>query len=110
MSPVDGVAVGLGNRRPEPSPPVRLPGPSEAAHSATIVPSRHSSSEGGTRMRRGLYGVAAVLAATVIAALAASTHAQADHGDGKGASTTTPIKHLVVIFQENVSFDHYFAT
>lgn len=25
-------------------------------------------------------------------------------------STTTPIKHLVVIFQENVSFDHYFAT
>jgi len=26
------------------------------------------------------------------------------------ASTTTPIKHVVVIFQENVSFDHYFAT
>ena len=24
--------------------------------------------------------------------------------------TTTPIKHIVVIFQENVSFDHYFAT
>ena len=24
--------------------------------------------------------------------------------------TTTPIKHLVVLFQENVSFDHYFAT
>ena len=23
---------------------------------------------------------------------------------------TTPIRHLVVIFQENVSFDHYFAT
>src|ERR1700685_2072525 len=23
---------------------------------------------------------------------------------------TTPIKHVVVIFQENVSFDHYFAT
>jgi phospholipase C len=22
----------------------------------------------------------------------------------------TPIKHVVVIFQENVSFDHYFAT
>ncbi|MBV9279571.1 MAG: phospholipase, partial [Chloroflexi bacterium] len=27
-----------------------------------------------------------------------------------GYSTATPIKHLVVIFQENVSFDHYFAT
>ena len=24
--------------------------------------------------------------------------------------TATPIKHLIVIFQENVSFDHYFAT
>ena len=24
--------------------------------------------------------------------------------------TTTPIKHLVVIFDENVSFDHYFGT
>ncbi len=30
---------------------------------------------------------------------------QNDFGD-----TATPIKHLVVIFQENVSFDHYFAT
>src|SRR5262249_4557579 len=35
---------------------------------------------------------------------------------GRGAAkesepqTTTPIKHLVVIFQENVSFDHYFGT
>jgi phospholipase C len=27
-----------------------------------------------------------------------------------GAVPTTPIKHVVVIFQENVSFDHYFAT
>jgi phospholipase C len=26
------------------------------------------------------------------------------------AQTTTPIKHVVVIFQENVSFDHYFGT
>ena len=25
-------------------------------------------------------------------------------------STTTPIQHLVVIFQENISFDHYFGT
>jgi phospholipase C len=28
----------------------------------------------------------------------------------KDAATATPIRHLVVIFQENVSFDHYFAT
>src|SRR6516165_659953 len=26
------------------------------------------------------------------------------------SNTTTPIQHLVVIFQENVSFDHYFGT
>jgi phospholipase C len=26
------------------------------------------------------------------------------------ASTTTPIQHLVVIFDENISFDHYFGT
>ena len=27
-----------------------------------------------------------------------------------GASTTTPIKHVVVLFDENISFDHYFGT
>ena len=30
--------------------------------------------------------------------------------DGSRSQTATPIKHLVIIFQENVSFDHYFAT
>src|ERR1700761_6054450 len=33
-------------------------------------------------------------------------HTVADAQSG----TTTPIKHLVVIFQENISFDHYFGT
>jgi phospholipase C len=28
----------------------------------------------------------------------------------KSLKTATPIKHLVIIFQENVSFDHYFGT
>ncbi len=41
--------------------------------------------------------------------------AQAGHGEsvllsGGGDGTATPIKHLVVIFNENVSFDHYFGT
>ncbi|MBV8522117.1 MAG: alkaline phosphatase family protein [Acetobacteraceae bacterium] len=31
-------------------------------------------------------------------------------GTAQGSPTPTPIKHLIVIFQENVSFDHYFAT
>ena len=37
-----------------------------------------------------------------------------DHGDPRGPSghdrTATPIKHLVIIFGENESFDHYFGT
>jgi phospholipase C len=32
-----------------------------------------------------------------------------DH-QNRGVHTATPIKHVVVIFQENVSFDHYFGT
>ncbi len=39
------------------------------------------------------------------AATPARPAAKASSGD-----TTTPIQHLVVIFQENVSFDHYFGT
>ena len=30
--------------------------------------------------------------------------------DRRSSDTETPIKHLVVIFKENVSFDYYFAT
>ncbi len=40
---------------------------------------------------------------SALAMMAVAAHADAP-------ATTTPIKHLVVIFQENVSFDHYFAT
>jgi phospholipase C len=36
------------------------------------------------------------------AAFALTAHAQTE--------TATPIKHVIVIYQENVSFDHYFAT
>ena len=53
------------------------------------------------------------LAATSLAALLmvgqlavpAESYAQED-----GARTATPIKHVVVIFGENISFDHYFGT
>jgi len=47
--------------------------------------------------------VSALLAAAV--AVPAFGGASTDN-----APTATPIKHLVVIFQENVSFDHYFGT
>jgi phospholipase C len=55
-----------------------------------------------------------VMAEASVAVAQASTGPRSqhdgDHGGGGGAATATPIKHLVVIFQENVSFDHYFAT
>ena len=44
------------------------------------------------------------------ALVAAATVPAVALGHDQGAPTATPIKHLVVIFQENVSFDHYFAT
>ncbi len=50
--------------------------------------------------------VAAVLTAALSLG-APSTALAADNGDFR---SKTPIKHVVVIFQENVSFDHYFAT
>ena len=52
----------------------------------------------------GAAAMAAGLGATVFA------HDRDHSGDRDHAPTATPIRHLVVIFQENVSFDHYFAT
>jgi phospholipase C len=51
---------------------------------------------------------AATLATLLVASTMPSPMYAADHGGG--APTATPIKHLVVIFQENISFDHYFGT
>jgi len=44
---------------------------------------------------------------TAVLSVAASGAFADDQGS---VYTATPIKHLVVIFQENVSFDHYFGT
>ena len=47
---------------------------------------------------------AALTASTILTTLgSAPSHAGS-------ASTATPIKHVIVIFEENVSFDHYFGT
>ncbi len=43
-------------------------------------------------------------------AVGLSTPVRAQSFGADARSTATPIKHLVVIFDENVSFDHYFAT
>ncbi|HWF35248.1 MAG TPA: alkaline phosphatase family protein [Solirubrobacteraceae bacterium] len=65
-----------------------------------------------------LLAASAVTGASVIVAGSAGAtgprSSRDDHGHGGpghgGGSTRTPIKHVVVIFQENVSFDHYFGT
>lgn len=46
-------------------------------------------------------------AATAAAVMGAGTML---HGAAAKEETATPIKHVIVIFQENNSFDHYFAT
>jgi phospholipase C len=57
-----------------------------------------------------LLATLAVLAGT-IAATAVAIAGNGDPGTPAGGGpTATPIKHLVVIFQENVAFDHYFGT
>jgi phospholipase C len=70
-------------------------------------------------IRENLRWMAALTLATNLAfAPAAVMAAPGGNGDkdatkntsGGGPATTTPIKHLVVIFQENISFDHYFGT
>ena len=52
---------------------------------------------------------AIVAAVALVSGGAAATAATAAKAAPK-PPTSTPIKHLVVIFQENVSFDHYFGT
>jgi phospholipase C len=54
-------------------------------------------------LRNRLPAVAALLASTGVLGLAQASATPPP-------ATSTPIKHLVVIFQENVSFDHYFGT
>src|SRR5579863_10628996 len=82
---------------------------------------------GGRRRRLRPYLAVAAAVALGAGAAAAATAASASTTPGKVAyagyhtpalvsralyhdGTKTPIKHLVVIFDENVSFDHYFGT
>ncbi|MCF8566178.1 phospholipase [Alicyclobacillus tolerans] len=72
-------------------------------------------------MKRSFRSLKLSAAAMVAITLGTSTIAMANgkpaveipHGVASAAvmpQTATPIKHVVVIFQENVSFDHYFGT
>jgi len=59
-------------------------------------------------MRKNLLSTVAMFG--IATAMAWSAPVAADDHDADDFRTATPIKHLVVIFQENRSFDHYFGT
>jgi len=61
------------------------------------------------RKRKLRSTIAVILAFSALLFSSAATYAAPDKEPSK-PEAATPIKHLVVIFQENISFDHYFAT
>ncbi|MEU5266309.1 alkaline phosphatase family protein [Amycolatopsis sp. NPDC021455] len=67
------------------------------------------------RRRRGLLGAGALASAAALAVVTGSAAPAADAQPlnlfpAHWIPTATPIKHVVVIFGENISFDHYFGT
>ena len=70
------------------------------------------------RYKRAVSALLVAIAVLAVSAIPASTSTARRPGAttpsalarSSEPSTTTPIKHVVVIFQENVSFDHYFGT
>ena len=68
-----------------------------------------------SRVRNGRRAAALLGASALIAAAGVSPAWAWGGGHGHApkpgrTTTTTPVKHLVVIYDENVSFDHYFGT
>ncbi|MDE2454920.1 MAG: phospholipase, partial [Burkholderiales bacterium] len=61
-------------------------------------------------MTRHSTGALTIVAAATFSLFAGSQAIAGDHDEGAASKTATPIKHFVVIYNENVSFDHYFAT
>jgi phospholipase C len=74
---------------------------------------RKSAPRQAARRWLGL-GTAAILVAGLVSAgtqvITSGTAGAAPTAAAADRATTTPIKHVVVIFDENVSFDHYFGT
>jgi phospholipase C len=67
----------------------------------------HQASSHLRKMTASLLALAITLGPSITPAFASSREAQTKPA---ASATATPIQHLVVIFQENVSFDHYFGT
>lgn len=64
---------------------------------------RHAAAKARRWVAGSLLGIAALVGAGIAAPAFAAT-------PNRSGDTATPIKHVVVIFDENVSFDHYFGT
>ncbi|MGA5130319.1 phospholipase C [Streptomyces olivoreticuli] len=63
-----------------------------------------------TRIARAVRNGTVTRCPAVVAALGAAALAVAPAVPARAADTASPVEHLVVVFDENVSFDHYFAT
>ena len=66
-------------------------------------------------LRQTLLASAVAVAAITLAACGGGSDAVAtvpgtSYTAARALATATPIKHVVVLYQENVSFDHYYAT
>jgi phospholipase C len=61
-------------------------------------------------VRPGVRRLTTALAAAALTAAAATAVAPGTPAAAAEPATTTPIKHVVVLFDENISFDHYFGT
>src|SRR3954469_12521013 len=60
--------------------------------------------------RRGVGRRGVAVAAVVALAVVSCSSSRPPSSPAADMGTATPIHHLVVVFQENVSFDHYFGT
>ena len=74
-----------------------MTGPCAPTRSGKIQGQRRHQRCGQLRLQQTMIGTRVILLIGLLPGIAV-------------AQTATPIKHLVVIFDENVSFDHYFAT
>jgi phospholipase C len=71
---------------------------------------RYAAIAAATVMSAGLAVGATVTGANAAPRTVSQTQASSESSWTYTSGTATPIKHLVVIFQENISFDHYFGT
>src|SRR5271168_2656444 len=80
------------------------------SNSISVFETNHERGTQNMRINRKL--TSGILAFALAVTVPGSALPQEDSPDAasSGPATATPIKHLVVIFQENISFDHYFGT